>query len=250
MEIHRGIRVLPGRPVVYLTDYDTLVVSDLHLGFEESAMSEGLFLPKIQFTKISNCIIESIKDTGASRVILNGDIKNDFSKLTRQERGEIRELVAKIRSNDCEIVFVRGNHDNYLGIIASALSIGYVDSLQLGEILVIHGHQEIGEKLDDVDTIIIGHEHPSISIRDDVGYVAKFSCLVKMPLAIGKTLIVLPALSVYMAGNNISLDKENYLSPIIRKFGLINEAIPFIVDEDIGVFELPKLSLLMPSLKV
>jgi len=56
-----------------------------------------------------------------------------------------------------------------------------------------------------------------------------------------RKVIVLPASGVYQSGTSITLDKSNYLSPIIKRYVDLENAKPYIIDEDLGVIELPEL---------
>ncbi|MEM2040111.1 MAG: phosphoesterase, partial [Zestosphaera sp.] len=90
--------------------------------------------------------------------------------------------------------------------------------------------------------LILGHEHPSITLRDSVGRLGKFSCFLVGEISnLNKVFVTLPATGAYQTGSRITLDKETYISPILRENASIPNIKPVIVDEEIGVFELPQL---------
>ena len=82
--------------------FDTVIISDLHLGSEVSRASDALeLLQSVQF----------------SRLILLGDIFADlnFNRLTKEHwkfLGYIRKLSNP--KNDIEVAWVEGNHDHGL----------------------------------------------------------------------------------------------------------------------------------------
>jgi UDP-2,3-diacylglucosamine pyrophosphatase LpxH len=89
--------------------YNTLILSDLHLGAETSHAREATFL---------------LKNTGFQRLILLGDIFADlnFARLTKEHwkfLGLIRKLSNPKRK--IEVVWVEGNHDHGLTDIMSHL---------------------------------------------------------------------------------------------------------------------------------
>ena len=53
---------------------DTLIISDIHLGYESTLNKQGLMLPQIQFDKIIDSLENIQKKAKASSIILNGDI--------------------------------------------------------------------------------------------------------------------------------------------------------------------------------
>lgn len=114
--------------------FDTVIISDLHLGSEVSRARDAL---------------EFLQSTGFRRLILLGDIfaDLDFSRLTKEHwkfLGHIRKL-SNPRLN-VEVVWVEGNHDHGLTEIMSHL-VGvpvyqeYEWTYAGKKHLAIHGHQ-------------------------------------------------------------------------------------------------------------
>ncbi|MCY0883855.1 MAG: phosphoesterase, partial [Acidianus infernus] len=60
----------------------------------------------------------------------------------------------------------------------------------------------------------------------------------------GSKALILPAIGSYQAGNDISLIHNNYMSPLIRNYGILEEAKPYVIIEGEGIMEFPKLELL------
>lgn len=234
--------LLPGIPAVLHKNTATAIIADLHLGFEDEMAEVGVYLPRRQLTK-AIALIEELRNLGAKRLVINGDIKNSFNKLTFQEREEIIKFFGKAKDMYDDVVLVRGNHDNYVSIITEKMDVRLVPHLKLSEhTFIIHGHRESEEALRH-KIIIIGHEHPSFNIRDEIGSVLKMPCFLRVPLkSRKKEILVLPAAGFYQSGNPISLSSEGYLSPLIRKYGDINMAVPIVIDaESRDLIEFPPL---------
>ena len=66
------------------------LISDLHLGLEALMASGGVYLPKFQLDEMKDDIKEIIKKVNPKKMIINGDIKHEFSETTWEEREEVR----------------------------------------------------------------------------------------------------------------------------------------------------------------
>lgn len=237
------IRLIPGTPAILHRDSRAAIIADLHLGFEGEMAQAGIYLPRVQLAKAIS-LIEFLSSIGNKKLIIDGDIKNSFSKLTLQEREEIIKFLGRAKDLFDEVILVRGNHDNYVSIITDKMDVKLVPNLKLSDkVFILHGHRESMEALR-YEIIIIGHEHPSLTIRDEIGSVIKLPCFLRVPLK-GKRkreVLVLPAAGYYQSGNPISLSPEAYLSPLIKLYGDIRNSVPIVVDtEGKDLIEFPPL---------
>ncbi len=230
---------------IFIDGLNTLVISDLHLGFEEDLARQGIFLPRRQFYHVIK-VIEKILDLlgdSIETIIVNGDLKHCFDRLLRQEKKEVSHFIEYLLDKKIDLVIIRGNHDNYLPIVLKNYSVKLYEDYRVSigdqKILVTHGHKDVD--IENVDYVIIGHEHPSLAIADKLGVLTKVHVYLKVPTIVNNEIIVLPAFGIYQAGNRITLDKDNYLSPIVRKYGVVEEAVPYAIIENEPVIELPKL---------
>ncbi len=92
---------------------DTLVIADLHLGYEQSLNMDGIMVPKFQYQKILERILEILDKTNAKQVVINGDLKHEFGRITRQEWKESLNFIQFLKENFGDVVLLKGNHDNY-----------------------------------------------------------------------------------------------------------------------------------------
>lgn len=232
----------PGYPALYLKNKKTVIISDLHLGFESAVASEGIYLPRIQLKKAIELIMALSRVTNAYTLVINGDLKHVFEKLTIQEREEITKFLSVAKDTYKEIVLIRGNHDNYITIVTDRFDVPIVPKLSFDEeVVAIHGH-EYDDQVLSHKYIVIGHEHPSLRISDELGGVLRFSSFLLTPLINGSMALVLPAAGHYQTGNPLSLDSSQYLSPLLKEKGIISEAIPFVLDFGKLTIEFPSLS--------
>jgi putative SbcD/Mre11-related phosphoesterase len=247
IELAPGVEVVEDLPVVYVRRLKAVVLADLHLGFEEEAARQGVFIPRIQLFRSLEVLRRSLEETDAEWVIFAGDVKHCFSKLLRSEREELSRLFEfLVREKNVRVTVVRGNHDNYLPIVAEKYGVEIVQELYRDGILIIHGHKKPrGEYQGPVEVVIMGHEHPSIRLRDKLGFIAKLPAFLVAPYEKLKArLIVLPAVGQYQTGTSVTLSPETYLSPILREDIDLRKIKPYVLAEELGVLEFPELELL------
>jgi len=236
-----GVELVEGLPAVYHRRTDTVIVADIHLGYEEAMSLEGVYLPRVQLKRAVSLLESLASRYPGSRLVVAGDLKHHFSKLLRQERLEIAKFVMRARDLGFrEMLLVRGNHDNYAVIVLRSMNVDIVEELDLGGgVLVFHGHKhpESGFELG-----IMGHEHPALQVSVGGGR-TKFPVFLAVPLNDGGSVLVLPPAGTYQVGNVVTVRRENYLSPVIREKGVVEDAIPVIVDEG-GLVPLIQLGIL------
>jgi putative SbcD/Mre11-related phosphoesterase len=230
----KGLYLVPGTPVLYIERDNMIAFSDIHLGFEEY-VARGLnyrdkrphgyaamFIPRIQLKNTLKVLDKVFSLIKPKRVLINGDLKHAFDRLLRQERIEVKKLLDYLLDRNVkEIIIVRGNHDNYLSLVLKDYGIELVEKYETitndHSILFIHGHRD--ENIKGYDLVIIGHEHPSLKCFATY----KFPAFLRIPTTLNNEILVLPAMSAYHPGSSVSLSSETYLSPIIKKYGILRK---------------------------
>ncbi|MEM3851755.1 MAG: metallophosphoesterase [Methanomassiliicoccales archaeon] len=202
--------ILSALSCAYFPSQETVCISDLHLGYELYMESEGVFLPRLQVKLEMERMENILQHYRPARIVINGDLKQEFGRSSPQEWIEIRRLFEFLLSKT-KVVVVRGNHDNYLLSIASKFDIGVVDSYKAGDILFAHGDILIDRK--DAALIVIGHEHPAIRVRDAVGAQVKFPAFLYLA---STNVLVLPAFSPFAAGVDAISESETFMSPFLH----------------------------------
>lgn len=212
---------------------DTLVIADLHLGYEQSLNMDGIMVPKFQYQKILERILEILDKTNAKQVVINGDLKHEFGRITRQEWKESLNFIQFLKENFSDVVLLKGNHDNFTKFIAQKTDLEVYESYALDEFIIMHGDKIPGNLMDNKEpTIIIGHEHPCIGIRNGER-LEKMKCFLKGSYK-EKNLIVMPSFNFVTEGSDILHEKP--LSPFLKHrstdefevYGVENfEVLPF-----------------------
>lgn len=201
---------------------DWLIISDIHIGYEGALNREGIMVPRFQYKKILKRINEIINRYEPKRVIVNGDLKHEFGRITSQEWKESKDFIEYLKTNFLETILIKGNHDHFTRFIAEKTGLDVYDSYNLGGYVVMHGDKLPDDvTLNKSETIIIGHEHPCIGIRNGER-LEKIKCYLKGNYH-GKNLIVMPSFNFVTEGSDILHEKP--LSPLLKniktdKFGV------------------------------
>lgn len=188
---------------------ETLIISDLHIGFDEEMKSKGVLIPYSHFDDVFSKIKEMLNELKPERVVINGDLKHEYGRVSKSEKENITKLAKYIMAR-CELIIIKGNHDVMLGFILEGLGVEIHDSFVVGELFICHGDRVIEN---DKSIIVIGHEHPTLELTES-GRKERYKCFLKGKYK-DKTLIVLPAFSPTSMGMNVLLNDR--MSPYLER---------------------------------
>ncbi|RME77307.1 metallophosphoesterase [Candidatus Woesearchaeota archaeon] len=189
---------------------ETLILCDVHLGYEKSL--QRVQLPLFQFEDIIAQLQEVLRNDHFKRIIINGDLKDEFSRISNQEWRHVTQFLELCKEHCDDIIVIKGNHDTLLNPIIRKFKITFVDTYQFDDVFVCHGDKKIPLP-DECKVVIIGHEHPAITLREGVR-TEKYKCFLVGNYE-GKQLIVLPAFYSAHQGSDITSAKR--LSPFLPK---------------------------------
>lgn len=260
--IFEKFQVVGSYPALYIDSLDAVVISDLHLGLESLMAKAGTYMPKVQLEEVKEDLEAIVSEVEPEKLIVCGDIKHEFSSTTYGEREEVQDFIDFLSGLVEEILLVKGNHDNYLiYYVEDYDNVQLEDYYVLDDILFMHGH-EIFEDLETIDTnyVLIGHEHPSLALKDKVGVTEKIHCFLYGEMTetgfssddsrsstgevrSGRRLIVLPAFSGLAEGtpmNRVKNRDPDILSPVLKKKIDVKTMKAIGVDKEAGVFRFPE----------
>lgn len=230
-------------PLLYHPGMDLLVISDLHLGLEGSMTSEGGYVPQFQLEELIEDIEDARQETGASRILVNGDLKHEFATTRYSEQKEIEEFMEFLDREFDEVIVVKGNHDTFIENIVEKH--GTLSDFHMEEgTLFVHGHRD----LDDMDidgeykTVVIGHEHPALVLEDEIGVKEKVDAFLYGETREGKKIVVMPAFSKISGGSKVNqVPQSELLSPILRNRVDVGGLEAVAVSREAGLFEFPEI---------
>lgn len=232
------MKILPNIQIVDLALYcdKTLIIADVHIGYEEALNKQGVLVPRLQFEEIVKrveSIFKTLENKKIERIVVNGDLKHEFGTISEQEWRNTLKFIDVLTKHCNELILIKGNHDNILGPIAKKRNVTIQDFYvtKSKKILVVHGNK-IPDKeiLKDVSTIIIGHEHPAVSLKDGAR-VEQFKCFLKGKYK-GKKLIVQPSFNTIVEGTDIL--RDDILSPFLQQN--LDEFDVFVVEDKVYEF--------------
>ena len=146
-----------------------LVVSDLHLGWERLLSQRGVHVPS-QTPKIKQALLKLIKESKPTHLILLGDVKDAITKVAREEWKDIPEFFEEIQEKVSEIQVILGNHDGNLEpLLPEAVKIIPASGTSFGDVGLFHGHAWPTPELLACRSLVTGHVHPTVAIRDQLG---------------------------------------------------------------------------------
>lgn len=242
-EVERGVSIVGLG--LYVEELGVLAVADLHIGYEEALAEQGIYLPPLQVGEIRDVLGGMVEASGAERLVIVGDVKHEFGDITRQEWRETIDLLRfLVEDVGVRVEVVRGNHDNYLVGVLKRLGIPFHDPyLRDGRWMFFHGHKPLpvegfGEG---VERIVMGHEHPAILLRDELGARLKLKAFL-VGEYMGRRVYVLPAVSPLMPGTEVNVERD-LMSPLLREADVSSFRV-YAVDLEAGVFDFGTVGLL------
>jgi len=231
IEIMKGVRISNERCLIIDDgpgDGPTVVIGDLHLGYEKALEDEGLYLPRLNTGSMRDSLNRIICRYEPKRMVLLGDIKHDFARAPYECRYDVTNIVQML-SDAAEVIVIKGNHDNFLQNILSDVGIDVKDHTDIAGLRLEHGHVDSG-----IRPVVIGHEHPSVRISDAMSGSVKLQCFMH---AEKEGIIVIPPFSPFSSGSDLS--SEEFMSDACKSADM-DSAFVYGVS-DIGMMRLGRL---------
>ena len=168
--------IIPNTPAITFNDKEygeTLVISDLHIGYLYGKNRKGIVVPLTETPEKDT--IKLVEKILPKRIIFLGDFKDEIFGSTHPLAGRIWKFLKEL-STKTHITIIKGNHD---GKIEELLpdEIELIDSsgIQVQErnnnfsIGLWHGHATPALDVMGSQITISGHAHPAYSFRDSIG---------------------------------------------------------------------------------
>lgn len=232
MMIRKGIEIVDGLPVLYIKSLSAIVCTDLHLGYEGVVADRGTLLPKVNLRNIKKIIKEAVEKTGAEKIIVDGDIKNEFSKVHLEEFNEFQEFVNYLRKElkIKKIILIKGNHDNFIDQLSKPLGIEvYGQEALISDFLFFHGEELPRSREGSV--LIMGHVHPAITLYNGLGIKEKLRCFLYGRMKDKREIIVVPAMNYFAEGVGVNMEDLRGMSPVFRRMLDIDKMRAFCIGE-------------------
>jgi DNA ligase-associated metallophosphoesterase len=201
--------MLPGHPVrllpegaAYLTETNTLVVADLHLGKSAAFRAHGLPIPDGDTARDLSRLLDLSRRHSAREIIVAGDLFHSPSGITPEVDAETSRFL-----DDLAIPFtlVGGNHDAKIRRLPAALT--SLVATERGGIRIIHDPADAT----DSPLHIGGHWHPVARIRDGARTALRMPCFL-----LRGSVLVLPSFGSFTGGAIIPPQAGDHLFVPLR----------------------------------
>jgi hypothetical protein len=216
LELEPGLW-LDANHAVWLEDTKTLVVADLHIGYAWAHRAEGQLLPLETKEDSTGRLLKLLDRYPAKEVVLLGDIVHRAVDIPALH-SELRSLAQNVGQR-ARLRLVGGNHDRDLSatLTTADIALEIAGSIEIGPHILLHGDQadeavaesHLSQRKELRGRVILGHEHPAITLSDGVATHAKCPCFLA-----GPGILVLPAFSRWAAGSE--LGRYPFSSPYPR----------------------------------
>jgi len=216
----------------------TLVVSDLHIGFEEKFKSSGINI-ETNISKMAEELEALIDQNHTDTLIIAGDVKSGIDRIMQSEWENVPKFLNRI-SKRCHITIVPGNHDGGLqNLTPESVQIADINGIAIEDTLIIHGHTRPLAKFKDCTRVLMGHVHPIFQKRGNplsgspvwafvrVSKKALFQDIIGEEEAMVEV-IVLPSFNSDLTVSGYygeEINAERRQSPIVRELRSAPEAI-------------------------
>jgi len=200
-----------------------LVVADYHAGIEWALRGEGLEV-RSRADQRREHVLRLVGETRADRVVFLGDLGH---AIGTPEGSEHDELEALFDGLDVPVTLVVGNHDAGL-VDEFDLDATQSTGARFGDVGFAHGHTWPSPGVLEAETVCVGHEHPSVRLKDEVGGTRVERAWLRGPLAAAPfeehhgepidatgDLAVFPAFNDLSGGTWVNVAGQGFLAPFL-----------------------------------
>lgn len=207
--------VLDPAGAAFFPSLGALALSDLHLGFEATLRAGGAGLPTMDRDAFYAALDRALDRHRPDVVVVTGDVKHGFSRVTMDEAAEVRAFSRRLAARVPRVVLLEGNHD--VGLPRLVPDAEVAPWLRLGAWLFAHGHEKVPrEARAGARGVVVGHEHPAVTLTDELGVGVRVPAFLRHRGARGKETLVLPAASPWAAGYDV-LARGPFLGPLLGR---------------------------------
>jgi len=148
-----------------------VVVGDLHIGWEVTLAQQGIHIPS-QTKKMLQRLKVIIETERPTRLVMLGDVKHSVTGTELEEWRDVPEFFEELLKFVPSIQVILGNHDGNLEPLTPSRvelipSTGIALWKRFG---LLHGHAWPSPEILGCETLILGHLHPAVTLRDALGY--------------------------------------------------------------------------------
>ena len=213
-------RIVPRKPALLIEGQKKyIVITDLHIGFENSLVSNEIFVGKNStINETVDELLEIIELENPDSVILLGDVKSSIKNIFKTEWNDVPLFFKKIKEK-CNVILIPGNHDaNIQRLVPEDVSLISSTGMVEDNTLFTHGHRMPSEIFAHVKKIIMGHVHPVFFQKNSIVNGQRVWISLKtnkeyiFPSQTGEIeIIIVPSFNKYFYATNKKNTRNQYL---------------------------------------
>jgi metallophosphoesterase superfamily enzyme len=193
---------------LWLPETRTALVADVHLGYSFAQRRRGELGP-LADAIAKEKLLRLADDLAPREFVFLGDLVH-APRPCGPERAWIEDVLTQLGKRS-HIVAVRGNHDRAFAREFGHLPIATVEDWEAPGILALHGDRPACAPIPEGATLIMGHLHPSLSLRDAAGANHRVPLFLVSPHC-----LVLPAFSPFARGFDVGAGLPIELEALFR----------------------------------
>jgi len=148
----------------------TLVIADLHIGWEVALAQEGIHVPS-QTPKMLKKLLQLIDLCKPTGLLFLGDVKHTIGKVELEEWRDIPDFFEALIKRVSDIKVILGNHDGNLEpLLPENVKLLPSTGLAVGDVGFFHGNAWPAPELLACRSLVMGHVHPTVAFRDPLGF--------------------------------------------------------------------------------
>ena len=148
----------------------TLVIADLHIGWEMALRDKGIHLPS-QTPKIFEKLARLLSMHKPQKLLILGDVKNTVTTAKPGEWHDIPAFFSELKNLVSDISIVRGNHDaNLETLLPENIPLHPAKGTIIADTGFFHGQSWPSPALLECGTLVTAHLHPVVVFRDSAGF--------------------------------------------------------------------------------
>jgi hypothetical protein len=143
----------------------------LHIGWEVTLAQQGIHIPS-QTDKMLSRLTAIIEKEKPSKLLMLGDVKHSVTAAELEEWRDVPEFFEALLKLVPSIQVILGNHDGNLEpLTPSKVELIPATGVALWKKFgLFHGHAWPAPEILGCETLILGHLHPAVTLRDALGY--------------------------------------------------------------------------------
>ena len=168
-----SLRTIGSEPALLLRrgKEKVVVLGDLHIGWEVTLAQQGIHVPS-QTSKMLERLKQIIEIEKPSRIVMLGDVKHSVTGAELEEWRDVPDFFEALLKLVPSVQVITGNHDGNLEPLtpSQVQLMGPTGIALWGRFGLMHGHAWPSPEILGCETLILGHLHPAVTLRDALGY--------------------------------------------------------------------------------